>query len=78
MDTISRIYKDLIDYLAEINVAEIWVYPEDDEVISIEYDMLFNGKNKSGFLEDIDRITFNISQDLTDFLNSKFHQMINT
>ena len=34
--------------------------------ITVDYDVLFNGKNKSAFLEDIDRITFNIKKDLSD------------
>lgn len=61
---VIEIYKNLIEYLSEIEVTELFEFPEDENSISMEYDILFNSKNTSAFLEEIDRIVFKIREDL--------------
>jgi hypothetical protein len=76
MNNLNEIYQTLIEYFSEIITTEVWDFPETEESISVEYDVLFNGKNKSAFLDDIDRITYKISNKLSEIEDSSNDMII--
>jgi hypothetical protein len=69
MKQIHEIYKYLIEYLSEIKVEDYWDTTEDEDGKTLVNEVLFNGKNWSGFLEELDRILHFTKKELEEFVD---------
>jgi hypothetical protein len=69
MKQIQDVYKYLVDFLKEIKVEDYWDTTEGEDGLDLVNEILFNGRNWSGFLNELDRILYFAKKDLEEIVD---------